>query len=179
MRRGGTFPGIVLVGFMGSGKSSVGRELARRFRAPFVDVDERIESSAGSPIRELFAREGEPAFREREKAALREALSVKGCVIATGGGAFSDEENRVLLRTYAPVVYLEAEVETLLERLAGDLGRPLLRGGDREAVVRELLSRRVPGYRTADVTVRTDGRTVEEVAGQVADWIERTEGRAG
>jgi shikimate kinase len=179
MSRGGVFPGIVLVGFMGSGKSSVGRELSRRFGVPFVDVDERIESAAGSPIRDLFAREGEPAFREREKAALRDALSVKGCVIATGGGAFSDEENRALLRSYAPVVYLEAAVETLLGRLAGDLGRPLLRGGDREGVVRELLSRRVPGYRTADVTVRTDGRTVEEVAGQVADWIDRTEGRAG
>jgi len=179
MNRGGTFPGVVLVGFMGSGKSSVGRELARRFGAPFVDVDERIESAAGSPIRDLFAREGEPAFREREKSALREALSVKGRVIATGGGAFSDEENRSLLRAYAPVVYLEAAVETLLGRLAGDLGRPLLRGGDREAVVRELLSRRIPGYRTADVTVRTDGRTVGDVAGQVADWIDRTEGRTG
>jgi shikimate kinase len=77
------------------------------------------------------------------------------------------------------VVYLEAAVETLLERLAGDPGRPLLRGEDREEVVRELLSRRVPGYRTSDVTVRTDGRTVEEVAGQVADWIDRAEGRAG
>ncbi len=179
MNRGGMFPGVVLVGFMGSGKSSVGRELARRFGAPFVDVDERIESAAGSPIRDLFNREGEPAFREREKAALREALSVKGRVIATGGGAFSDEENRVLLRAYAPVVYLEAAVETLLERLAGDLGRPLLRGGDREEVVRELLSRRIPGYRTADVTVRTDGRTVGDVAAQVADWIDRTEGRTG
>lgn len=177
MNRGAAFPGVVLIGFMGSGKSSVGRELARRFGAPFVDVDERIESAAGSSIRDLFAREGEPAFREREKAALREALSVKGCVIATGGGAFSDEENRALLRSYAPVVYLEAAVGTLLDRLAGDLGRPLLRGGDREAVVRELLSRRIPGYRTADLTVRTDGRTVEEVAGQVADWIDRAEGR--
>jgi shikimate kinase len=177
MNRGAAFPGVVLIGFMGSGKSSVGRELARRFGAPFVDVDERIETAAGSPIRDLFAREGEPAFREREKAALREALSVKGCVIATGGGAFSDEENRALLRSYAPVVYLEAAVGTLLARLAGDLGRPLLRGGDREEVVRELLSRRIPGYRTADLTVRTDGRTVEEVAGQVADWIDGAEGR--
>src|SRR3989339_707914 len=168
MNRGGSFPGVVLVGFMGSGKSSVGRELARRFGAPFVDVDELIESAAGSPIRDLFAREGEPAFREREKAALREALSVKGRVIATGGGAFSDEENRVLLRAYAPVVYLEAAVETLLGRLAGDLGRPLLRGGDREAGVREVLSRRIPGYRTADVTVRTDGRTGGDEAGQEA-----------
>ena len=179
MKRGEAFPGVVLVGFMGSGKSSVGRKLARRFGAPFVDVDEWIESSAGCRIRDLFAREGEPAFREREKAALREVLSVKGRVIATGGGAFADEENRVLLRSYAPVVYLDTAVETILERLAADHGRPLLRGEDREEVVRALLSRRVPGYRTADVTVRTDGRTVEEVAGQVADWIERTEGRAG
>ena len=179
MNRGAAFPGVVLIGFMGSGKSSVGRELARRFGASFVDVDERIESAAGSPIRDLFAREGEPAFREREKAALRDALSVKGRVIATGGGAFSDEANRALLRSYAPVVYLEAAVETLLARLAGDLGRPLLRGGDREEVVRELLSRRVPGYRAADVTVRTDGRTVDEVAAQVADWIDRTGGRTG
>lgn len=178
MNRGEAFPGVVLVGFMGSGKSSVGRKLARRFGVSFVDVDERIESAAGCRIRELFNREGEPAFRVREKAALRDALSVKGCVIATGGGAFADEENRVLLRSYAPVVYLEARAETLLERLAGDLGRPLLRGGDREEVVRELLSRREPGYRTADVTVGTDGRTVEDVAAQVADWIERTEGRA-
>jgi len=179
MNRGKAFPGVVLVGFMGSGKSSVGRVLARRFGAPFVDLDEWIESSAGCRIRDLFAREGEPAFREREKAALREVLSVKGRVIATGGGAFADEENRVLLRSYAPVVYLDTAVETLLERLAADLGRPLLRGEDREEVVRALLSRRAPGYRTADVTVRTDGRTVVEVAGQVADWIERTEGRAG
>jgi len=179
MKRVEAFRGVVLVGFMGSGKSSVGRALARRFGAPFVDVDERIESAAGCRVRDLFGREGEPAFRVREKTALRDVLSVKGCVIATGGGAFSDEENRALLRSYAPVVYLEAAVETLLARLAGDLGRPLLRGGDREAVVRELLSRREPGYRTADVTVRTDGRTVKEVAGQVADWIDRTEGRAG
>ena len=177
MKRGEAFPGVVLVGFMGSGKSSVGRELARRFDAPFVDVDERIESEAGCTIRDLFAREGEPAFRERERAALRDVLSVKGCIIATGGGAFADEENRILLRSYAPVVYLETAVETLLERLAGDLGRPLLRGGDRVEVVRDLLSRRVPGYRTADITVRTDGRTVEEVARQVADRIDRMEGR--
>jgi shikimate kinase len=177
MNRAEGFRGVVLVGFMGSGKSSVGRAVARRFGVPFVDVDERIESAAGCRIRDLFAREGEPAFRAREKTALRDALSAKGCVIATGGGAFADEENRVLLRSYAPVVYLEAAVETLLERLAGDLGRPLLRGGDREEVIRKLLSRREPGYRTADVTVRTDGRTVEDVAAQVADWIGRTGGR--
>jgi shikimate kinase len=184
MTGGAVFPGIVLVGFMGSGKSSVGRVLARRFGAPFVDVDERIERAAGCTIRELFAMEGEPAFREREKDALRAAVSVKGCVVATGGGAFADEGNRALLRSYAPVVYLEAGVETLLARLSGEADpvtgdpvRPLLRGGDREKVVRDLLARRVPGYREADFTVRTDGRTMEEVAGMVAGWIERMEGR--
>ncbi len=176
MKRGGRFPGVVLVGFMGSGKSSVGRELARRYSAPFVDVDERIESAAGSAIRDLFVLEGEPAFREREKAALRDAVSVKGCVIATGGGAFADRENRTLLRGYAPVVYLEASVETLLGRLAGDSGRPLLRGEDRAATVRGLLSGRTRWYRTADVTVKTDGRTVREVAAKVSEWIDRTGG---
>jgi shikimate kinase len=186
MNAGAKFPGIVLVGFMGSGKSSVGRVLARRFGAPLVDVDERIERAAGRPIRDLFAGEGEPAFREREKDALRAAVSVKGCVVATGGGAFADEGNRALLRSYAPVVYLEAGVDTLLARLSGDRDpvagdpvRPLLRGGDREKVVRDLLERRIPGYREADFTVRTDGRTVEEVAAQVAEWIDRMEGRTG
>lgn len=179
MTRGKAFPGIVLVGFMGSGKSSVGRELARRYGAGFVDVDERVERAAGCPIRELFAREGEPAFREREKKALRESLSEKGRVVATGGGAFTDEGNRALLRSYAPVVYLETGVETLLERLAGDVDRPLLRGGEPEKVIRELLARRIPGYREADHTVLTDGHTVEEVAGKIAEWIDRTEGRAG
>src|SRR3972149_3024640 len=131
-------------------------------------------------------REGEPSCREREKEALREVVSVKGCVVATGGGAFADEGNRALLRSYAPVVYLETGVETLLERLAGeaeptagDAVRPLLRGADRENVVRDLLSRRIPGYREADFTVRTDGHTVEEVAGQGAGGAQRTGGRTG
>ncbi len=179
MTSGTAFPGIVLVGFMGSGKSSVGRELARRYGVGFVDVDERIERAAGCPIRDLFAREGEPAFREREKTALRESLSEKGQVVATGGGAFADEGNRALLRSYAPVVYLETGVETLIERLSGDVDRPLLRGGEREKVIRDLLARRIPGYREADLSVRTDGRTVEEVAGRIAEWIDRMEGRAG
>ncbi|GAB4244504.1 MAG: shikimate kinase [Deltaproteobacteria bacterium] len=174
---GKEFPGIVLVGFMGSGKTAVGKELARRFGVPFVDVDERIERSAGSPIRELFAREGEPAFRERERVALREVLSRKGCVVATGGGAFADGENRRRLRSYAPVVYLEATVATLLERLAKDADRPLLRTGDRKAVVEELLARRLPGYREADFSVRTDGRTVEEVADRIGRWIRQREDR--
>jgi len=151
-------------------------QLAGRFGAPFVDVDERIESAAGCRIRDLFVREGEPAFREREKAALRDALSVKGCVIATGAG------HSPTRRTGFSSVRTPRGLPR--GRRGDDPGagcrgsrRPLLRGetGKRSS---GSCCRAGSGYRTADVTVRTDGRTVEEVAGQVADWIDRTEGNA-
>ncbi len=177
MTAGRAFRGVVLVGFMGSGKSSVGRTLARRFRTGFADVDERIERAAGKPINDIFSAEGEPAFREREKTALREAVSVPGRVVATGGGAFLDEGNRALLSAYAPVVYLEARPETILARLAGDSGRPLLRGDDRGRIVRDLLARREPGYRLADHTVATDGLTVDEVADRIVELLRKTERR--
>jgi shikimate kinase len=170
------FRGVVLVGFMGSGKTSVGRELARRLGAEFVDVDAWIEKVSGRSVRGLFAEEGEPAFREREKAALREVLAVKGRVVATGGGAFLDEGNRQLLKAYGTVVYLEAGVRTILRRVSWDAHRPLLRGGDREKVVRDLLGRRIAGYRQADYAVRTDGRTVGQVAGRI---VELLRGRGG
>jgi shikimate kinase len=174
-----SFPGVVLVGFMGSGKSSVGRELARRSGAEFVDVDAWIETAAGRSIRELFAAEGEPAFREREKGALQEVLAVRGRIVATGGGAFMDEGNRMLLRTYGPVVYLEAAAETIVERLARDAHRPLLAGGDREGTVRDLLARRIPAYRLADYAVRTDGRLVRDVAERILALLESREGHEG
>ncbi len=176
MTSAGGFPGVVLVGFMGSGKSSVGRELARRTGAEFVDADEWIERKAGRPIRTLFAEEGEPAFRERERAALREILAVKGRVVAAGGGAFLQEENRKLMRAYGPVVYLEASPGTVLRRLARDSKRPLLQGADRESIVKDLLERRVPEYRRADHTVPTDGRTVREIAGRIIGLLKKREG---
>lgn len=176
MTAAGGFRGIVLVGFMGSGKSSVGRELARRTGAEFVDADAWIERNAGREIRALFAEEGEAAFREREKAALREILAVKGRVVAAGGGAFLDEGNRRLMKAYGPVVYLEASAETVLRRLAKDAKRPLLQGADREFIVRGLLERRVPQYRQADHTVPTDGFTVEEIAGRIIGLLEIREG---
>jgi shikimate kinase len=177
MTGAGGFPGVVLVGFMGSGKSSVGRELARRIGAEFVDADAWIERKAGRRIRVLFAEEGEPAFREMEKAALREILAVKGRVVAAGGGAFLDEGNRRLMKAYGEVVYLEASAETVLGRLAMDASRPLLQGADRESVVRDLLDRRAPEYRRADHTVPTDGLTVKEIAGRIIELLKTREDR--
>ncbi len=177
MTSAGDFPGVVLVGFMGSGKSSVGRELARRTGAEFVDVDARIERKAGREIRVLFAEEGEAAFRVREKAALVDVLSVKGRVVAAGGGAFLDEGNRRMMKAYAPVVFLEVKAETVLRRLERDAKRPLLQGADRESVVRDLLEKRTPEYRRADHTVPADDLTAKEIAGRIIELLKTREGR--
>ena len=170
------FPGVVLIGFMGSGKSSVGREIARRIGSDFVDVDAWIEKKEGRAIREIFSKDGETAFRNMEKSALGEILAVKGQVVATGGGAFLDKESQKLMKAYAPVVYLEVEAETALQRLAGDVERPLLQDEDRDAVVKSLLGQRIPEYSKADHAVSTDGSTVPEIAGQIIDFLERWEG---
>lgn len=167
MRGRGTPRAAVLVGFMGAGKSSVGKALARRLGAEFVDLDDRIEAGAGRTIGEIFSLEGERAFREREREAIRDAVTVPGRVIATGGGAFLDEDSRQRLKAYAPVIFLDVSPATALKRLAGDTSRPLLSGGDREKAVRELMERRRPAYRQADFRVSTENRTAERVAEEV------------
>lgn len=159
--------GAVLVGFMGAGKSSVGKELARRLGAEFIDVDDRVEVDAGRKIGEIFALEGEQAFREREREAIRIAVSIPGRVIATGGGAFLDGENRQRLKAYAPVVFLDVSPATALGRLSGDTSRPLLSGEDREKAVTELMERRRPAYREADFRVSTENLQPDRVAEEV------------
>lgn len=168
-----SFRGLVLVGFMGSGKTSVGQEISRRLGAEFLDLDDRIERIAGSSVREIFADRGERAFRELETEAIREAVSVAGRVIATGGGAFQNEENRHLLKEYAPVVFLDVTPDGVVSRLSGDRTRPLLPGngtGGEQEIVRMMKARR-PAYELADLTVRTDGITVLQVADRVLERI--------
>src|SRR4030065_132227 len=131
MRGGGIPRGAVLVGFMGAGKSAVGEEVARRLGAEFVDVDDRIEARAGKRVQEIFASEGEQAFRERERDAIRDAVSVPGRVIATGGGAFLDPGNRRALRAYAPVIFLDVSPPGALARPEGDTSRPPPSGEER------------------------------------------------
>lgn len=174
------FRGVVLVGFMGSGKTSVGREIARRLGVRFEDVDDRIEASAGMTVGEIFAVRGEPEFRRLERQAIREAVAVPGRVVATGGGAFLDEENRGVLKAYSAVVFLDVSRESVAARLAGDRSRPLLPGlsaGERDRRVAELMERRRPAYELADRTVPTDGKTVAQVADDVLAAL--GEGRRG
>ncbi len=167
----------VLIGFMGAGKSSVGRVLARRLGAEFVDLDARIEAAAGKSVSEIFASQGEEVFREMEKEAIGDAVSVPGRVVAAGGGAFLDPANRALLKGYAPVIFLDASPETVIARLSRDASRPLLRGGDRETRVRDLMARRRPAYAQADAAVTTDGLTVFQVAGRVIALLGNRGGR--
>ncbi|MDR1765043.1 MAG: hypothetical protein LBR77_02910 [Lachnospiraceae bacterium] len=160
---------IVLIGFMGSGKTSVGRELSRAHGWETVDLDTEIERMAGMPVRQIFEERGEACFREMETAALRGFVGTKDhCVFSMGGGVPMREENRELMRRLGTVVYLKTDASSTLARLAGDTGRPLLAGDDRSQKVEALLCERGPIYESAaDVTVDTVGKAVAEVAGEV------------
>ncbi|MEF9977510.1 MAG: shikimate kinase [Thermomonas sp.] len=138
---------VVLVGPMGSGKSTLGRALAARLGLAFIDVDACIEASAGRDIPAIFASEGEAGFRERESQALTDALHGDAAVIATGGGAILAAKNRSAMRDAGTAIYLMVDAATQLARLAGDTGRPLLQGEDRATKLATLQAIREPLYR--------------------------------
>jgi shikimate kinase len=159
---------IALVGFMAAGKTTVGRLLARRLGWTFVDLDTWIEVRAGLAIPELFARHGEPAFRELEREVAREALALPRCVIATGGGAFAEAETRELLRSGALCVWLQVDLPTILARLERGRHRPL--AADR-ATIPALLTLRERSYQQADRTIATLGRTPRALAQEIAEGV--------
>ena len=131
-------PNLVLVGPMGSGKSSIGKRLAERFRLAFLDADREIEARAGASIGTIFECVGETGFRSREHAVMAELLAADGAVIATGGGSVLDPRTRQLLRERGFVVHLHVSIAQQLARLVRDRSRPLLAGEDREDVLRRL-----------------------------------------
>jgi shikimate kinase len=158
---------IVLVGFMGSGKSTVGRELHHLLGYPLVDMDQTIEQRAGKPITAIFADSGEEAFRELETGLLRElaAPDAPRRIISTGGGVVGRPENRELLRKLGYVVWLKAPVEVLLERTGRNRDRPLLHTENPRARIEALLGIREPWYReAAHLEVDTHGLDSGEIA---------------
>ena len=155
---------FALVGLMGAGKTSVGRLLALRLGLPFHDSDETVAHAVGLSIGELFARQGEPAFRALERSALARILAGERSVIATGGGAVTESETREALRGQAFTIWLDASSATLASRLADSDERPLLAGGDAEAILDRLAEQRRPFYAAADLRVGTDELAAEEVA---------------
>ena len=158
---------LVLTGFMGTGKSSVGRLVASHLHFDFMDTDEMIESRAGKSIPEIFSQAGEEIFRELEKQLLSELSRVRRTVISTGGGLSANAANLASLKQHALVVCLWASPETILERVRGQSHRPLLQDPDPLTKIRQLLSAREPFYKQADVLVNTEQRSTKEVAQHV------------
>jgi len=144
---------LVLVGLMGAGKTSVGRRLAALLDAPFSDSDAEIEEAAAMTIPEIFARYGEPAFRDVERRVVARLLAEAPRVLATGGGAFIEARTRSEIAAHATSVWLRADLELLWDRVRDRPGRPLLKAPDPRAVLAGLLERRYPVYAGADVVV--------------------------
>jgi shikimate kinase len=164
-------PQVILTGFMATGKTEVGRRLARRLGRPFVDVDGLVEAAAGKSVAAIFAEEGEARFRQLERAAVDEACRVPGAVVATGGGTLLDPENRRRLAAAGPIVCLAATPDEILRRVADPTTRPLLANGDasgdRLARITKLLAERAPIYALATHAVDTSGLGVDEVVERV------------
>lgn len=165
---------IVLIGFMGCGKSTVGKILAKKLNLRFCDSDTVIEDREGTAINAIFAEKGEGYFRALEKDTIRELSEQKGLVIATGGGAVMNPENVKNLRGSGVVFFLDVTPETVLNRLQGDNSRPLLKRADKESAVTELMSKRSPFYiEAAHHTVNADN-TPEAVANQILELYIKT-----
>jgi shikimate kinase len=166
---------VVLTGFMGTGKSAVGRRVAERLRAPFHDIDAAIAKKVGQSISAFFAEKGEAAFRAEETQVIETLSALDGCVISTGGGALLVPRNRQLLQRNGLLVCLSAKVGTLLERLKEDVSRPLLSGENRMQRIEDLMKQRESLYAECPVQIVTDGKTIEQVAEEIfqrvaADW---------
>ena len=167
MTAGRAIRNLVLIGFMGTGKSSVGRLAADALGFTFLDTDRVIEARAGMSITEIFAQHGEPVFREWERRVVAELAHREKTVIATGGGLPTIEGNLSSLKVHALVICLWATPDTILARVKAHTHRPLLNEPDPLAKIHTLLAAREPCYRQADVLITTENRSLRDVALQV------------
>jgi shikimate kinase len=167
---------IFLIGPMGSGKTAVGRHLARLFHYTFHDSDADIEAKTGVDIPFIFEKEGEAGFRSRERESIERLTRLESIVLATGGGAVIDPANRAVLAERGVVVYLATSVDQQIERTRHARHRPLLHDTDPEQRLKELMGRRAAFYaEIADLTITTDGRRVQLVAEEIHQELRRTQ----
>lgn len=160
---------IILIGFMGCGKTSVGIKLSYRMRQPMLDTDKLIEKDEGRTISEIFATDGEPYFRDLETECIKKLTkTVNNQIISVGGGLPVREENHALLKKLGCVVYLRAKAETIYERVKHDTTRPLLQGDDPQQKIRELMGKRAGIYeRAADVIIDVDGKDFDAILDEI------------
>ena len=163
---------IVMVGMMGAGKTAVGRGLAARLDVPFLDSDHEIEVAANRTIPEIFARDGEPFFRQKERQVISRLLEEERGVLSTGGGAFLAEENRRTISEKGVSVWLKADLDVLWNRVKHRDTRPLLRTADPHATLSAIYAERVPFYAQADLAVVSDGKaSIEEMVSRVIEAL--------
>lgn len=167
---------VVLVGLMGAGKSHIGRRLAQRLKLPFVDADHEIEKAAGRSIEDIFREFGEDEFRQGERRVISRLLDENKIVLATGGGAFMNDETRERIIEKSVSVWLRADLDLLLKRTSRRDNRPLLKTGDPREILQRLIDERYPVYANADITVDSvdgpGGTTVNRVVDALARWID-------
>lgn len=154
---------LYLTGFMGTGKTSIGREVAKALRYRFIDSDRWIEKTVGMKIPAIFEEKGEAWFREQERRFVDEGHPAEGCVVACGGGLVTIGETRRAVEAKGILIALFASPETVLERTSRNKNRPLLQTADPEARIRELMAQRDPVYRSIPLAVSTDGRSFSDV----------------
>ena len=175
---------LVLVGLMGAGKSTVGRRLAQTLQLPFRDADHEIEAAAGMSIPDIFSIHGEEYFRDGEKRVIARLLQEGPMVLATGGGAFMNEETRQRIAEQGISVWLRADLDVLMRRVRKRTTRPLLQNSDPEGTMRRLMEARHPVYATADLTVDSHetphDRVVADIVKNLSAWLDRSrQGSAG
>jgi len=163
---------IILIGFMGSGKTAVGQELARQLKLKYLDTDILIEKSGGKKISEIFAQKGEEHFRKLETEVVKALEDYDGFVVSTGGGIVLKEENVKMLKKAGPLVLLWAEPEAVIKRIGHQRHRPLLAVDDPAAEAKKILGQRKPIYqKAADFTVDTSNLKIEEVVSEIIKWL--------
>ncbi|MEE8395650.1 MAG: shikimate kinase [bacterium] len=167
---------LLLVGFMASGKTAVGRRLARRLGYGFVDTDRWIEQEVGCTIAQLFESHGEPYFRRLETELASHLHKLKNHIVSTGGGILTAEGNLELLRRAGLVIFLNADLEEILERLERDTHRPKLMEGELRETVTRLLGERMPVYLQAEIALDTKGKSANRVAGDIIRLVARRKG---
>jgi shikimate kinase/3-dehydroquinate synthase len=162
---------IVLVGLMGAGKTAVGKRLATVLGLPFVDTDHEVEAAAGCSVSDIFARFGEPAFRDVERRVIRRLLDGRRVVLATGGGAFMDRDTRAVIRARGLSIWIRAPLPLLLKRVAGRTHRPLLMSGDPAQVLQGLIDLRHPIYAEADIVMDSRDEPVDSMAARLTEAV--------